>query len=65
MTDETRKLMQAAQEARGKCRTGQMGYDEARAICQKYVDHINKLGPAIAKEHGGKFRKVSVTAFLR
>lgn len=65
MAMETRELLAAAHEARAKHRVGAMEYEEARAIVKRYIDHANVRAREISREHGMRYKPMSVTTFMR
>lgn len=65
MTPANKKLMQDAEEARGKLRRGLISYEEARAIVAKYAEAYNTAAIRIGKEYGVNPKKMSITAFMR
>jgi hypothetical protein len=65
MTPETQALLENAQQAKAKLQVGAITYDEAKAICAAYIDHVNAKGKEIAKKYARHFTPASLTAFMR
>ena len=65
MDAKTKNLLEEAEQARARFRTGQIGHDEAYAIAQRYIDRVNEKGIEIAKRFGVRPRPVSVRSFMR
>ncbi len=65
MKDETKKLLEAALNARYKMKIGGITYDAATKIVKNYIDHYNEKAKKISKEYGVAHKPLSVIGFLR
>lgn len=65
MKPEVEKAWMIALDARHKLRIGQISLEEAKVICQPYINMVNAGAKKMSKEYGNPYKQVSVTSFLR
>lgn len=65
MSGQAQKIRELVETTRYRLKTGQISYDEARALLAPTIQHMNARGREIAQEYGVKFRAVSFTSLMR
>lgn len=58
-------LRDEANNIRGRMLRGEITFDEAVATLKPLVADADKRGAEIAKEHGRRYKKISMSALLR
>jgi hypothetical protein len=46
-----------------KLRSGRMTYEDARIVCEPYINELNQKGTEIAKRFGKKFYPIAFAVF--